>query len=154
MELTNETGKQVTLTGILKKSMSSYYLKDVQLTAGASFVIDRKRDKKVIGDNTKTITKIIAEKSFEQDDNKNAYFVLDNLRFNDRPYYPQKTEESPQSFEQRGVWQINSEYEEVAEGLVNTYCIIVMDGSYSLGEIQGEKECALNIIDMLNTGKN
>ena len=139
MNLTNEKKEKITITARVKKSILGYYLTDIQSSNGVTFEMNGK-------------TKLAADKTYEKMDNVNAFFILDNLCLNGNPFYPHNTT-IPQEYEARnGIWQTNSEYKEVTESAIDTYFVLVMDGSSSLGKAGFEEETkiALRIMDVLN----
>ncbi|MBQ7192039.1 MAG: hypothetical protein IJS00_04105 [Paludibacteraceae bacterium] len=86
----------------------------------------------------------------------NAYFTIEDIRLEGFPYFPigEKVEQEYESA--ANFWQLNSEYQEVTKGAVNTYFLLVIDGSRSLdgknGEQNGfeqETDMAVQILDML-----
>lgn len=124
MEFENNKGEKVTLTAMLKKSLLSYYLTDISLNGNGN------------GNATisKEVTTLQANPTYLKTDNVNAYFVLEDFRLNDIAYSPvgnlvtQDYEYKPGS----GIWVRNSEYHEVTDQAINTYFILVIDGSSSL----------------------
>ncbi|MBP5516231.1 MAG: hypothetical protein J6X86_04690 [Bacteroidales bacterium] len=110
MNFKNNEGEEVTLTATLKKSLSSYSLTDVALSNGATATI-----KAISGDNI------------------NALFVIEDFQLKDgHAYYPKKSATTQDYEIQPGLWQRNSEYIEKTNEMINTYFILVIDGSRSL----------------------
>ncbi len=149
MTFVNRDGEQVVMTAQLKKSLFSYRLIKVQFSDGVTI-----SDKNIAMGKT-DVRK--SEKAFAKEDNVNAYFVIDDFRLNGQVYYPIK-ESVTQEYESRpGIWQPNSEYREVTEVNVDTYYILVIDGSKSLdgknGNMKGfkmETDMALQIMEIVS----
>lgn len=115
MTFKDGTGKEVEMTAKLVKSLSSFSLKDVKMSNGAKYNEIRSLPSTV----------------FYSDDYMNAYFCIDDFRVGDKAYYP-VGKEVTQEVKSSGYWQLNSEYEELTETAINTYFILVIDGSRSL----------------------
>lgn len=149
MTFVNRDGEQVIMTAQLKKSLFSYRLKNIQFSDGVTI-----SDKNLVRGKT-DVRK--SEKAFAKEDNVNVYFVIEDFRLNDIVYYPVK-ESVTQEYESRpGIWQPNSEYREVTEVNVDTYYILVIDGSNSLdgknGDMEGfkmETNMALQIMEIVS----
>ena len=138
-----QTTKIPFLTARMKKSLFSYTLTDIEFHNGFSATLNE----------SKTI------KSY--DEGVNAFFVLTNLRYENEAYYPKPADVSQDYKSTSGVWQMNSEYREVTEQAIDTYFILVIDGSSSLDgkgtNNQGFKEetgIALKLIKILNPNFN
>ena len=116
MEFRNGSGTlETTLTADLKKSLGKYYLENIQLTKGATI---------------STYGRIASESDFP--DNVNAYFTIKDFKLNGKAYQPKNSNITQDYEAQSGYWQRNSEYSEVQNKSINTYFILVIDGSRSL----------------------
>lgn len=128
MTLENRNGLKAILTGTFKKRMANYVLSDVQIQG---ITIDMNAPQ--IIDNGKTI---VATDSY----NGNAYFTLKDLRVNSvDPYFP-VSEKAKQEVKLSGMWQLNSEYREDNDLIMDTYFMLVVDGSKSLDGKNGTQE--------------
>ena len=61
----------------------------------------------------------------------NAYFTIEDLRIGKASYVPLR-DRVEQEIAESGFWQINSEYQEAPWQSVDTYFVLVVDGSRSL----------------------
>ncbi len=147
MTFENDKKQVVTLEAELQKVLTSYYLTDIKLSNGAT-----------IANNIK----IQADKSFEesQNDKINAYFVIDDFELNGNTYFPVPKKVKQEYEVSSGIWQINSEYREVVLSAIDTYFVVVIDGSKSLDGKSGtqknfekETKLATDIIDILSKKK-
>lgn len=128
MTLEDRNGNKATLTGTFKKEMANYVLSDVQIK-GITIDINTPYTK----DNGKII---VATDAY----NGNAYFTLNDLRVNSvDPYFP-VCEKATQEVNFSGMWQLNSEYNEKNELIIDTYFMIVLDGSKSLDGKNGTQK--------------
>ncbi|MBO4739698.1 MAG: hypothetical protein J5606_09105, partial [Bacteroidales bacterium] len=88
----------------------------------------------------------------------NVYFVINDLQLNGVAYMPQ-ADKVTQAYESRpGIWQLNSEYQEVTKTAINTYFVLVIDGSKSLDGknnskdgFKEETDMALEIMEILSS---
>lgn len=112
MIFNNRTGND-TITATLQKSLFSYSLSDIKFSNGVTASIE-------------------ANDSFEKDDNVNVYFSINDFRVNGRAFSPEARKVTQDYEYQPNLWQRNSEYTEVTEDAINTYFILVIDGSRSL----------------------
>ena len=139
MEFEDNRGRKVTMNATLTKSMSTYTLKDISFSDGVT-IKDRKISLKSV--------------EYNQSDNVNAYFVIEDFRLNGIAYYP-AGKKVVQTYEaEPGFWQLNSEYEEVTESAINTYFILVIDGSKSLDGKNNKQNGFAEEIEMANTIKD
>lgn len=114
MNFKNRRGEtEVTLTATLKKTLLSYSLTDIRFSNGAS-------------------ANVTAYQAYKDPQSPNAYFVINDFRLNGSAYIPQDREITQDYEYQTGVWQRNSEYTEATREIINTYFILVIDGSKSL----------------------
>lgn len=118
MKMQNEEGDTISFTAKLEKALTSYRL--VEMKFSDSVTSDVKSG---------TLT---SETSYEDVDNINAYFVIDDFRLKGVAYRPVKRTVTQEYESSPGFWQRNSEYSEVTNESINTYFILVIDGSRSL----------------------
>ena len=145
MNFVNSQNQEVTLTAKLKKSLFSYFLTDIKLSDGATIQL------------FKANNSLKASKLYPQD-NINVYFVINDLQLNGVAYMPQ-ADKVTQAYESRpGIWQLNSEYQEVTKTAINTYFVLVIDGSKSLDGknnskdgFKEETDMALEIMEILSS---
>jgi len=159
MTLNNSQNQEIKFTAKVKKSLFTYTLTDIELlTPGVSFVGSK---------NTKPLK---ADKSRIKEDKVNAFFVLEDLRYGGYKYdltglkFTQEYNDA-----KHGIWQTNTEYVEVKENSIDTYFLVVIDGSYSLDggqelyektikskkptHLAREKKIATDMIDVLDVNK-
>lgn len=118
LKMQNEEGDTISFTAKLEKALTSYRL--VEMKFSDSVTSDVKSG---------TLT---SETSYEDVDNINAYFVIDDFRLKGVAYRPVKRTVTQEYESSPGFWQRNSEYSEVTNESINTYFILVIDGSRSL----------------------
>ena len=152
MQFKNKNNDPVTLTAQLKRSMFSYYLKEIQLSDGASITYKNE----FFGPRYK----LKNDKSYEKinNDNINVYFRINDFRLNNALYFPDPNKVTQKYYEPSyDVWYENSEYEELSKLNIDTYFILLVDGSTSLDgksgkekNFQNEVSTAMKILDFIN----
>lgn len=125
MTFLDSINREVTVTATLKKSFLSYSLCDIKLSNGAT-----------IRDGKTTLNSI----NLDESDNVNAYFVIEDFRLGGIAYYPDGQRVTQDYEAESGFWQRNSEYQEASEDAINTYFILVIDGSKSLDGKNGQNK--------------
>lgn len=143
MNLVDFKGQKVVLEGLLKKSLFGYQLVDVTVK-GATYahVSQFTKDGKVF-------------KAADKDD-LNIYFRVDDLRCDTHPYFPLNQKVEQEIEDDLMGWTLNSEYQEVTVSALDTYFILVVDGSNSLdgknkdqNGFEKELKMATDIVEMI-----
>lgn len=150
MNFKDARGQKVSLTGTLKKSGFSYVLTDISLDNPQATYSKTSRF------CSKDGATFVAHAAPTGKDELNTYFTIEDFRIGTTPYFPQKKSVEQEYESSPGFWQLNSEYHEVAAGIINTYFLLVIDGSTSLdgknkkqNGFELETKMALDIMDML-----
>lgn len=155
MNFENTSGQKISLLGKLQKSGFSCILGDITLDNPKATYLKSSRFCSAKGKN------LVAHASPSGEDPLNYYFTIEDLRLAGSPYFPhpQKVEQEYES--SADFWQLNSEYREVTSGAINTYFLLVIDGSRSLDGKNGkqhgfeqETDMAVEILDMLTEKKH
>lgn len=136
MNFVDERGKEVVMTAKLKKKLFSFVLKDIHFSNGCTIGNLRPVD-------------------LYPNDYANTYFVIEDFKLNEKAYYPIENKVK-QEYKYENSWVLNSEYTSVTKAAIDTYFVIVMDGSRSLDGLNHDKDgfkeeqrMARNIIKIL-----
>ena len=113
MTFLDKNGKEVVMTAKLAKTLSSFSLKDVHMSNGVTY------------------GELRSVASLYTNDYMNTYFCIEDFRLDGVAYYPDGKKVT-QEVKSTSYWQLNSEYSEVTETAINTYFVLVIDGSRSL----------------------
>lgn len=160
MTLTNSHNETISFTARVKKSLFSYSLTDIDLLSPEASFEGSHNEKPIKADK------------LYKDDKINAYFVLEDVRYGEKKHrYNLDGLTFKQDYyeERHNLWQTNTEYVEIKEKAIDTYFIVVIDGSYSLDggkeayerkiknkqttEFATEKKIATDMIDILDVNK-
>ena len=153
MNFENRLGHKISLFGTLKKSGFQYVLSDIEFNDSLATYLKTSRFCSNGGLNLRSHAAM-------EEDQLNVYFTIEDLRLDNLPYFPvgNKIEQLYES--EPNFWQLNSEYKEVTKGAINTYFLLVIDGSRSLDGKNGkqngfalETDMAIQILDMLTDRK-
>lgn len=139
MNFVNEDNQKIVLTGTLHKSGFSYVLDDVKIDGGTYLTTSQYCKKGGI-----QLLEVQRDKY-----DINAYFTIEDLRIGKAPYFPLR-DRVEQEIAEGGFWQINSEYQEAPWQSVDTYFVLVVDGSRSLDGKNHDQNGFENEIDMAN----
>lgn len=150
MNFTDKKGQKVSLTGTLKKSGFSYILNDISFDNPQASYLKTSRFCSSHGKN------FVAHAAPAGKDELNTYFTIEDFRLGKDSYFPQGEKVEQEYESSPGFWQLNSEYHELTEGMINTYFLLVIDGSTSLdgknkkqNGFELETKMAVDIMDML-----
>ena len=150
MNFENRHGKKISLTGKLQKKGFSYVFSNIQFDDPSTTYYLKSRF------CTEQGKSLIAHANPEGADPLNVYFTIEDIRIGNSPYFPvgEKVEQEYET--SNDFWQLNSEYREVTKGAINTYFLLVVDGSRSLdgknnqqNGFKQETDMAKEILDML-----
>ena len=118
MKMRNVAGDTISFTAKLEKTLTSYRLVDIRFSDG------------VTSDVKGGV--LTSETGHEDSDVSNAYFAIEDFRLNGVAYRPIRRTVTQEYESSPGFWQRNSEYSEITDESINTYFILVIDGSRSL----------------------
>ena len=151
MTFENEEGEKISLTGTLRRKGSSYLLDNIAFDNPRATYLKTSQFCSKDGKSLISHEPPQDEKSAYM----NAYFTIEDLRLGNSSYFP-LPEKVEQRYESRSMWILNSEYREITKTTINTYFILVLDGSNSLdGKYQKtngfeqEIDMAITILDIL-----
>ncbi len=155
MNFENRHGQKISLIGNLQKMGFSYVLKNIQFDSPQATYHLKSRF------CTEQGKSLVAHASPEGNDPLNVYFTIEDMRIGNSPYFPVKEKVEQEYEESNNFWQLNSEYQEVTKGAINTYFLLVVDGSNSLdgknkqqNGFEQETDMAKEILDMLTERKH
>jgi len=136
MKFKNEKGEEGVLTGVFKKSGFKYVIEDMEMQG---------------------MKMKMAEQSFHNDEGSNVVFRMEEMTRDGLAFVVgDGAADVRQFYEEDGLWIVNSEYNTEKKVNMDTYFILVIDGSTSLDgrsgnttEFDKEKEMAEKIINMI-----
>ena len=149
MRFVSDKGKVAELQGFFRRQGGSYTLEDI---AVSGMSINMNENQYSINHNTG-----LAATNEEDSTKSNVYFHIEELQLEGKAFVVgEKAEDVKQYYQDNGLWIINSEYNTEQSLNIDTYFIIVIDGSRSLdgrdGKAKGfenEKGMARDIIEMV-----
>lgn len=142
--------EKAVVEGVLSKNGLGYVLEDLSLN-GLEF-----KDANIPGAR-ECATRLISNTSTRK--GSNVLFRIDQITKDNMPFFV-NSKTVRQEFNDGGIWITNTEYKEQEDVNVDTYFLLVLDGSTSLDGKQGkdarfkdELRMAENIIDMVSVKK-
>jgi len=136
MTFRSEKGDVGVVTGVFKKEGFKYVLEDMEVTG---------------------MTMRMTDESFHNNDGSNVVFRMEEMMKDGRAFVVgEEANDVRQFYEEDGLWIVNSEYNTEKKVNMDTYFILVVDGSTSLDgrsgattEFDKEKEMAEKIIQLI-----
>lgn len=136
MKFRSEKGDEGVLTGLFRKKGFRYVIEDMEMTG---------------------MTMKLADQSFHHSEGSNVVFRMEEIMRNGLAFVVGDGAKDVQQFyEEDGLWIVNSEYYTEKKVNMDTYFILVIDGSTSLDgrsgattEFDKEKEMARKIINLI-----
>lgn len=136
MTFRSEKGDEGVITGVFKKEGLKYVLADIEVTG---------------------MTMRMTDESFHNSDGSNVVFRMEEMMKDGKAFVVgDGTADVHQYYEEDGLWIVNSEYNTEKKVNMDTYFILVVDGSTSLDgrsgattEFDKEKEMAGKIIQLI-----
>lgn len=136
MKFMSDKGDEGIITGIFKRDGIKYVIDDLEVTG---------------------MTLRMTDQSFQNSDGSNVMFRMEEMMKDGRAFVVgDNTSDVRQFYEEDGLWIVNSEYNSEKKVNMDTYFILVIDGSTSLDgrggtttEFDKEKEMAEKIIQLI-----
>lgn len=136
MKFMSDKGDEGVITGIFKRDGIKYVIDDLEVTG---------------------MTLRMTDQSFQNSDGSNVMFRMEEMMKDGRAFVVgDNTSDVRQFYEEDGLWIVNSEYNSEKKVNMDTYFILVIDGSTSLDgrggtttEFDKEKEMAEKIIQLI-----